>query len=558
MARNIWSQEIYHQGLNKYKIIKGATKREVEIKSNIQMAAWDELWEKRLEKERMIIEKENALFEQQEKIDYAEEETATAENIQQAISNILKGDLDENADFDWSYLKSFEQFPEPRPILKPFLEFPTEPKRSDEPFNPKQGLLNKLLKNKAQEQKKHFDKLFSEVHSYWVKNCEGIEIDNKLIDKENQESIKNWERERNLYEERQKDYNLGIDNNIAGLTRGESEPVAEFIKTVLTISSYPFEFEKSIDCSYDYGAKSVIIDYLLPNKEELPSLKKLNYVKSRDSFKKMVHSEAYMNKIYDVAIYQIVLKSMHEIFSSTEKYDLVENIVFNGIIDSIDTATGKNITPCILSVSVAQEQFAGIELANVDPKECFKKLRGIAAVKLSSITPVAPIAQLDMTDKRFVDGYDVIGGIDDEVNLASMDWQDFENLIREIFESEFNSSGGEVKITQASRDGGVDAVAFDPDPIRGGKIVIQAKRYTNVVGVSAVRDLYGTVLNEGATKGILVTTSNYGNDAYNFASDKPLTLLNGGNLLSLLEKHGHKAKIDIAQAKLDKNRVSLS
>ncbi|WP_051999285.1 restriction endonuclease [Listeria cornellensis] len=241
-----------------------------------------------------------------------------------------------------------------------------------------------------------------------------------------------------------------------------------------------------------------------------------------------------------------------------EKYDLVENIVFNGIIDSIDTATGKNITPCILSVSVAQEQFAGIELANVDPKECFKKLRGIAAVKLSSITPVAPIAQLDMTDKRFVDGYDVIGGIDDEVNLASMDWQDFENLIREIFEAEFNSSGGEVKITQASRDGGVDAVAFDPDPIRGGKIVIQAKRYTNVVGVSAVRDLYGTVLNEGATKGILVTTSNYGNDAYNFASDKPLTLLNGGNLLSLLEKHGHKAKIDITQAKIDKNRVFLS
>ena len=106
-----------------------------------------------------------------------------------------------------------------------------------------------------------------------------------------------------------------------------------------------------------------------------------------------------------------------------------------------------------------------------------------------------------------------------------------------------------LKITQASRDGGVDAVAFDPDPIRGGKIVIQAKRYTNVVGVSAVRDLYGTVMNEGATKGILVTTSNYGNDAYEFAKGKPLTLMNGANLLYLLEKHGHKAKIDLQEAK---------
>ena len=108
---------------------------------------------------------------------------------------------------------------------------------------------------------------------------------------------------------------------------------------------------------------------------------------------------------------------------------------------------------------------------------------------------------------------------------------------------------GEVKITQVSRDGGVDAVAFDPDPIRGGKIVIQAKRYTNVVDVSAVRDLYGTVMNEGANKGILVTTAHYGADAYNFAKGKPLTLLNGSNLLHLLEKHGHHARIDIREAK---------
>jgi hypothetical protein len=38
----------------------------------------------------------------------------------------------------------------------------------------------------------------------------------------------------------------------------------------------------------------------------------------------------------------------------------------------------------------------------------------------------------------------------------------------------------------------VDAVVFDPDPLPGGKMVIQAKRYTNTMGVSAVRDLFGT------------------------------------------------------------------
>jgi restriction system protein len=75
-----------------------------------------------------------------------------------------------------------------------------------------------------------------------------------------------------------------------------------------------------------------------------------------------------------------------------------------------------------------------------------------------------------------------------------MDWEDFENLIREVFEQAYAATGGKVKITQASRDGGIDAVIFDPDPLRGGKTVVQAKRYTNVVGVSAVRDLYGTLM----------------------------------------------------------------
>jgi restriction system protein len=74
-------------------------------------------------------------------------------------------------------------------------------------------------------------------------------------------------------------------------------------------------------------------------------------------------------------------------------------------------------------------------------------------------------------------------------------------------------------------------------------------RYTNAVGVSAVRDLYGTLMNEGANKGILVSTADYGPDAYDFAKGKPITLLNGGNILHLLQKHGQKARIDLKEAK---------
>jgi restriction system protein len=165
------------------------------------------------------------------------------------------------------------------------------------------------------------------------------------------------------------------------------------------------------------------------------------------------------------------------------------------------------------------------------------------------LTPIAPVIRLDTNDRRFVDGREVLGNMVGGMNLASMDWEDFEHLCRQLFEKAFSASGAEVKVTQASRDQGVDAIIFDPDPLRGGKIVVQAKRYTNVVDVSAVRDLYGTVHNEGAIKGILVTTSHFGPDSYSFAKDKPLTLLDGGQLLGLLEQHGYKFRIDLAEAK---------
>ena len=39
------------------------------------------------------------------------------------------------------------------------------------------------------------------------------------------------------------------------------------------------------------------------------------------------------------------------------------------------------------------------------------------------------------------------------------------------------------------------------------------------------------------------------NPTAHVAKGKPLTLLNGSNLLHLLEKHGHHAKIDLKEAK---------
>jgi len=292
----------------------------------------------------------------------------------------------------------------------------------------------------------------------------------------------------------------------------------------------------------------LLVDYELPSLNDIPNLNIVKYIKARDEFEEKYLSQAAHAKLFDASIYQISLRTLHELFEA-DIVDALTAVNFNGIVTDTNPATGHKETNCIISIQAKKDEFEQINLSSVEPKQCFKSLKGVGSSKLSSMTAIRPILELDKSDRRFKDHYNVAGNLDSGFNLAAMDWEDFEHLVRELFEKEFAKNGGEVKVTQASADGGVDAVAFDPDPIRGGKIVIQAKRYTNTVGVTAVRDLYGTVMSEGATKGILVTTADYGPDSYEFAKGKPLTLLNGSNLLHLLEKHGHEARIDIKEAK---------
>jgi restriction system protein len=195
-------------------------------------------------------------------------------------------------------------------------------------------------------------------------------------------------------------------------------------------------------------------------------------------------------------------------------------------------------------VRTSRDTFLSLNLRTVEPVACLKALSADLSKNPTDLTPVRPLLEFSMVDPRFVDKQNVLANLDSRTNLMELSPKEFEALIANLFEK----MGLETRLTQPSRDGGVDCVAYDPRPILGGKVVIQAKRYKHTVGVSAVRDLFGTVENEGASKGILVTTSGYGKAAFEFIKNKPLELLSGSHLLYLLETHANiKARIEVPE-----------
>ena len=456
-----------------------------------------------------------------------------------------------------SIISSIEKPKKPNSILIP-------PKPNSNDFQPKLSIIDKLFKNKKEAKNIKANLLFEQAIKEWEAKCIQVDEENhKLnekfkIDTQNYENevlkakqrntldIKEWEKTKADFISNQNQTNGKVEIMKEMYMKLDQSSVIEYCDLVLNNSIYPESFPKSYEIDYNPESKILIVEYSLPSIEQLPTLNEVKVIKGE--LKEYHISDAQIVKMFDKTMYNITLRTIHELFEA-DVANAIDAVSFNGWVNTINKATGKRENNCILSIQAKKEEFLEIDLSNVDPKTCFKNLKGVGSSKLSGLTAIQPILQISKTDRRFTNHYDVADNIDNSTNLASMDWEDFEHLIREIFSKEFSSNGGEVKVTQASRDGGVDAIAFDPDPIRGGKIVIQAKRYTNTVGVSAVRDLYGTVMNEGATKGVLVTTADFGPDAYNFVKGKPLTLMNGANLLYLLEKHGHKARINIKEAK---------
>ena len=126
------------------------------------------------------------------------------------------------------------------------------------------------------------------------------------------------------------------------------------------------------------------------------------------------------------------------------------------------------------------------------------------------------------------------------IDFTTMDGYQFEDYISSLF----RRLGFEVEATSYSNDGGVDLVATYKQPVFSGKYIIQCKNWIGPVGQPEVRDLYGVVMDQRANKGILITPSDYTQQAYDFASGKNIELINGPILRALLETDSDNTKVN--------------
>jgi restriction system protein len=478
--------------------------------------------------------KEAARLHAAAQIEEAEDLSRAVQDREKAIDNLLTRALAKNPMVDLtSVLKSFtpKSFDEPQRRL-------SAPNRDE--FTPKApSFFARLLpgatgrhEGRVLEAKRRFDA------------ADAAYIQESQLRAETVKAFETNEKIRREEVDRHNTVVLGLQR---GLQANEHSAIVGYFKLIIDHSLEGEPDAVSSEVGYGPDSRHLVVDLELPELSVIPEVTGFRYVKATDRIEPIIRPPVKRKTVYANLLCQVALKCIDTVVRGGPS-SAVECLTLNGMLDTIDPATGRQVRVCLLSVRITTDAFHTLNLGQVQPEHCLRSLKASVSRAPAELLPVKPLIELDMVDPRFVTTLDVMSELDHRPNLMELTPTEFEGLITNLFAG----MGLDTRQTRPSRDGGVDCVAFDSRPIFGGKVVIQAKRYKNTVGVSAVRDLFGTVVNEGASKGILVTTSGYGKAAFEFAKGKPLELLDGANLLHLLAEHASiEARIVIPEDWVD-------
>ncbi len=327
-------------------------------------------------------------------------------------------------------------------------------------------------------------------------------------------------------------HNADIAARRAAFASGDTEAVEWFVGQVLEASRYPEGFPKRHQVAYRPQNRDVVVEFEFPPQQVVPVVREYRYVKARDAINPVPRPLSEVKRRYALLLARVALRTLHEIFTATLA-EVVEAVVFNGWLDTVDRATGKKAHLHMVSVEAERPAFAELVLAEVDPIECLKYLNALVSPNPFDMEAVEPFITFDLKRFRFIDGLDDIAGLDSRRNLQELTPTEFEHLVKDLFVA----MGAEAWRTVPSKDGGIDAVATSKNLFFGGVCLIQAKRWTGLVGLDAVHALTGVMTDHNATTGVLVTTSWFSRTSEQFAQRNRITLINGAELKHLIKEH---------------------
>ncbi|MCX7088172.1 MAG: restriction endonuclease [Methylococcales bacterium] len=125
--------------------------------------------------------------------------------------------------------------------------------------------------------------------------------------------------------------------------------------------------------------------------------------------------------------------------------------------------------------------------------------------------------------------------------LRSLEWKRYEDICMEYL----RIKNCDANVTSIGADGGIDIKVYD----KNGHLILigQCKAWQKAIGVSLVRELYGVMASERVKHGVFLTTSIFSQDAVQFAQNKTMMLIDGSELVKLINNLDDVSKKSISK-----------
>ncbi|WP_198676093.1 restriction endonuclease [Kribbella monticola] len=327
------------------------------------------------------------------------------------------------------------------------------------------------------------------------------------------------------------------------------EAINDYFELMLESRDLPAGLPADVEVAFQADNGRLLVVMELPGVDVIPPEVEHRYVRTKDEIVPKARPARDIAQRYTNLVAQLVLCTIRDIYEVAAP-DLIAEVAISAHVATRNRATGRPERPCLVSVLTTREQFSDLVLVDLDPVQCLRHLNALISPHPHDLEAVRPVFDPDLSKYKFVTEHDAAVGLDSRTVLVDMPPTEFEHLVRQLFEA----MGMKSWVTQASRDDGVDGVAFNEDPIMGGVCVIQAKRYKNIVPADAVRALAGVMGQKKASRGVLVTTSWYGKATIDFADDHGrIQLIDGQQLKYMLKEH---LGLDVVIGELNRRRQS--
>jgi restriction system protein len=381
------------QDIGEFRTIKASDSALLPGKIEQALSTWAGRYEKHLERESRVSRAN----------DVDDRNAALAEQFE-SLRGILHATLSVNDAINWEALKIRKPFrANPATFYgefaqRSFLHFETNGRASKfeerllgtqpefEAYSNAQPFLKRLL------MKKRVRDEFDGVMKGWEKEA-------SLCAKENADrkadfdSVKaQFDLAKEQYDRERQETNAAVDDLKRHYLDKDVDAITEHAELVLSSSRYPDFIPRSVDLEYRPEPRMLVVDFRLPSPADLPQIESYRYVRSKNEIVEKRISDAAARALYDDVVYQICLRTLHEVFEA-DVAEAIDQIVFNGVVTATSPATGLLETKVIASVSASKVEFSMFDLSKVEPKATFRRLKGVAATRLTELAAVPPIAK---------------------------------------------------------------------------------------------------------------------------------------------------------------------